>query len=353
MRINDNSVIVKCMLKEGVMGSAQVPSGGESVFNRVRMGYVVIQSQKIDEWRALLKDGLGMHVASTQGSLQVRLDQQQCRFLIEPGNQEDVVSLGMELTDEEALQIVLQRLRRQRTDVTEQRGPMAALRGVERFWRFKGPKGLNVEVYCRPLVGTVPLQMLSSGYFTGEHGFGHVAIVTRRPQEMFAFWRDIFDIRHTDDVYARISGVLLNFEFLRFNKRHHSIALAYTPGHLKLDPIRTRVQHLEVQVATLDDMTAAYERCKKLGATIAMAVGQHANDRAISFYVKTPSGFEIECGWNPIPVVEESWKGDVWDRISIWGHKPDGVTWADRLGQLGRGLASLVKSEYLPAKAST
>lgn len=335
------------------MPSAQVPSGQASVFNRVRMGYAIIQSQKIDEWRTLLKDGLGMHVESHQGSLQVRLDQQQCRFLVERGHEEDIVSLGLELTDEDALRVVQERLRRQRIDVTEQSGPAAALRGVERFWRFKGPKGLNVEIYTRPLASTTPLHMLSSGYFTGEHGFGHVAIVTRRPDEMFAFWRDIFDIRHTDDVYARISGVLLNFEFLRFNPRHHSIALAYTPGHLKLDPIRTRVQHLEVQVATLDDMTAAYERCKKLGATIAMAVGQHANDRAISFYVKTPSGFDIECGWNPIPVIEESWKPDVWDRISIWGHKPDGVTWADRVGQLGRGLASLVKSEYLPTKAST
>lgn len=335
------------------MRSAQVSPIGESVFDRVRMGYAVIQSRKIDAWRALLKDGLGMHVESHQDSLQVRLDQQQCRFLIEPGDQEDVVSLGLALTDDDALRIVLERLRRQRIEVTEHSGPAAALRGVERFWRFKGPKGLNVEIHAHPLMGATPPRMLSSGYFTGEHGFGHVAIVTRRPQEMFDFWREIFDIRHTDDVHARVSGVLLHFEFLRFNKRHHSIALAYTPGHLKLDPIRTRIQHMEVQVATLDDMTAAYERCKKLGATIAMAVGQHANDRAISFYVKTPSGFEIECGWNPVPVVEGNWKPDVWDRISIWGHKPVGVTWAERACQLGRGLASLARNEYLPAKAPT
>lgn len=335
------------------MCCAQVSPTDDSVFDRVRMGYAVIQSQKTDEWLTLLKDGLGTHVALDKGSLQVRLDQHQCRFLIEPGDQEDIVSLGLEMTDDEALQTVLERLRRQHIDVTVHSGPAAALRGVKKFWLFKGPKGLNIELFSQPLMGPAPLKMHTTGFFTGDHGFGHVAIVTKRPDDMFTFLRDTFDIRHTDDVHARISGVLLNFKFLRFNKRHHSIALAYTPGHIKLDPIRTRIQHLEVQVATLEDMTAAYERCKKLGITIAMAVGQHANDKAISFYVKTPSGFDLECGWNPIPVLEDSWKPEIWDRISIWGHKPEGVTLVERGAQLGRAVGSLTTTEYQPANTST
>ena len=128
----------------------------------------------------------------------------------------------------------------------------------------------------------------------------------------------------------------------------HFIAMvAYTPG-LKLNPFRERIQHMEVQVASLEDLTQAYQRCIALGLTIAMDVGQHANDRAVSFYVKTPSGFELECGWNPVEVDDSNWVSEEWNSISAWGHKPVGVTVLDRVGQLGHSLASIGSKEFIP-----
>ena len=97
-------------------------------------------------------------------------------------------------------------------------------------------------------------------------------------------------------------------------------------------PIRTRVQHLNVQVADLDTMVGAYQRVTALGFHMALGIGQHTNDRELSFYAMTPSGFEWEVGWNPIVVDETTWEPTTHQGISIWGHTRTG---ADRGGQTG------------------
>jgi hypothetical protein len=174
-----------------------------------------------------------------------------------------------------------------------------------------------------------------------------VAITSRRPEAMLAFWHEIFDARHSDDIVAHISGLTLDIRFLRLNPRHHSIAVACTRGR-RMDPIRTRIQHFNVQAAKLDDLTAAYVRCRELGYPIVLGMGQHTNDKELSFYVRSPSGFEIEFGWQPIVVDEHDWRPTVHRGISIWGHRPQQQTVADKLGELGRALRSLLGTEFMP-----
>jgi len=319
----------------------------ESLFGKVRMGYAVIASLKSEAWQRLLGEGLGMQAdVLADGAISGRIDDHERRLLIVPGSSEDLEALGLELADRQALGVALKRLAARGIAVEEADAQAARQRGVECFWRFTGPKGLKIELFCQPNIASAAPTMATSGFVTGDKGFGHVAITTRRPDAARQFWSAIFDIRHSDDVHYTISGVPLRFEFLRFNERHHSIALAYTPK-IKLDPIRTRIQHLEVQAASLDDLSAAYARCRKLGFHISMGVGQHANDKALSFYVRTPSGFDIEYGWNPLSVNETDWRPEVWDRISNWGHWPV-FQRGERIGQLGRAVASLMRKEFVP-----
>jgi hypothetical protein len=143
--------------------------------------------------------------------------------------------------------------------------------------------------------------------------------------------------------------VTLELSFLRLNPRHHSVAIAATRG-TRMNPMRTAIHHLNLQAFSLDDVTEAYRRLRGMGFSIANAIGQHPNDRELSFYVASPSGFEIELGWNPIIVDEEAetdWKPGHYAGISLWGHFPENLTLASRLGQMGRGLASLTRKEYV------
>jgi hypothetical protein len=178
---------------------------------------------------------------------------------------------------------------------------------------------------------------------TGDSGMGHVAITSTKPSQVRGYFGTVFDARLTDCIEETISGVKLRIRFLRVDERHHSVAIAAVRG-LPIDPVRTRVQHLNIQAAGLDDLARSYQRVCELGFGMALSVGQHTNDKELSYYARTPSGFEWEVGWNPV-VDEATWEPGTHQGISIWGHTPVGRTIVDKLAQFRLGARSLARSE--------
>lgn len=325
----------------------------DSLFGRIRLGYAVIGSARIDDWRRFGAEGLGLHVdtLSTNG-LGFRVDDWQRRIIIRMSAAEDVAVLGWQLDDEASLAILTSRLHARGIATELVTGAEATLRGVESFVAFIGPKRQTIELFTRPIRTADPLSMRSSGFMTGAGGLGHAAVTSRQPEAMIAFWRDLFDARISDHIDARIDGIGFDITFLRLNERHHSLAVAATRG-VRLDPIRTKVQHLNLEVASLDDLTQAYTRCRAAGYRVALGVGQHTNDRELSFYVVTPSGFEVEIGWNPIRVTDEAhWVPTTHKGISIWGHTPQHQTPAGKARDFWRALTSLATAEFTPVSIS-
>ncbi len=316
------------------------------VFGSVHLGYVVIETEKFADWRRFGRDAIGMHLDdSLADTVRFRLDDNECRFLLRRGPAEDVTTLGWQLDDHDTFDEVVARVTRHGVPVTEGTTEEVALRGVERLVRFPGPNGLAQEVFTRPRPGAAPLTTASRGGFvTGESGLGHVAITSKKPHQMHGYYHTVFDARLTDYIEETISGMKFKIRFLRVNQRHHSVAIAAV-NRLPVNPIRTRVQHVNVQVADLDDMTASYQRVKELGFDMALGVGQHTNDKELSFYAMTPSGFEWEVGWNPIVVDETTWEPSTYQGISIWGHTPEGQTIVDKLAQFKVGAQSVLRRE--------
>jgi 2,3-dihydroxybiphenyl 1,2-dioxygenase len=322
------------------------------LFGAVSLGYIVVESRRLERWKLFLEDGLGLHLACGDAhSLAFRMDSHARRLLVRHGPAEDVAAIGLQLRDAAALQLVLDRLKFRGIATEDGSEAEAALRGVPRFLRVKGPKGLPVELFVGPLASAEPLRMLASGFVTGAGGMGHIAMTTRRPEAARSFWREIFDARLSDEIVERLAGVTLDIGFLRLNERHHSVALAAVRG-LRLDPIRTRVQHFNLLAVSLDDVVQAFRRCKALGFTMAHEIGQHPNDKEVSFYVVSPSGFEVELGCNALIVDEASWQPAAYQGISLWGHKPQHPSFLNTLsinaGNFWRGLLSLLRPEYSP-----
>jgi 2,3-dihydroxybiphenyl 1,2-dioxygenase len=329
------------------MSDISLISAPQSVYGAVHLGYVLVESPRLSDWKRLAGDAIGMAVAVDSPNLMAfRTDAHARRLIISRSPQEDV-ALGWEIDGPAALETILRRLADRRISVEEIGGEEAALRGVERLWRFIGPKRQRFELFTEPLLQAAKPQLRNNGFVTGERGLGHVAITSRNPKAMIAFWREIFDAKVSDHIEARISGVNLRMTFLRVNSRHHSVAIAGTKG-LAMDPFATKIQHLEMQVTTLDDVSDAFTRSRKLGFKIAMSVGQHTNDRDVSFYVVTPSGFYFELGWSPSEDEGEHWPEVVHRGISVWGHKPLDQTIGDQLAQIRNGVTSLFRKEYLP-----
>jgi hypothetical protein len=195
--------------------------------------------------------------------------------------------------------------------------------------------------------------MRASGFITGDSGMGHIALTSTKPAQIRGYFNTVFDARLTDYIDETISGVKLKIRFLRVNERHHSIAVVGTP-RLPIDPIRTRIQHLNIQAATLDDVARSYQRVCELGFDMALSIGQHTNDKELSYYARTPSGFEWEVGWNPITIDETTWQPTTHQGISIWGHTPVGQTIIDKLDQFRHAARSLARTENTnPALSGT
>jgi 2,3-dihydroxybiphenyl 1,2-dioxygenase len=325
---------------------------GIDLFGQSSLGYVVIESRRLADWRRFLDAGIGMHCAHAEPSLLAfRMDAHARRLLVLEGPAEDIVTLGWQLQDAAALQALLARLARHDIAVKTGTGDEAAQRGVREFHRIRGPKDIALEFFVEALTDATAPCMQASGFSTGPCGMGHVAITTRAPERMLSFWQTLLDARISDRIAQPLGGAILEVTFLRVNPRHHTVAIAATRG-LRVDPARARVQHLNVEVQTLEDLTSAFSRLNALGFAMAHDVGQHPNDRELSFYAVSPSGFEIEVGWNALQVDETSWQVAQHDAISLWGHRPGKDGPLHRLllnaGNARRGLLSLLRREHSP-----
>src|SRR5205807_1878480 len=81
--------------------------------------------------------------------------------------------------------------------------------------------------------------------------------------------------------------------------------------------------HVMLEVADVDDVGRAYDLVNTLGYKVAMSLGRHTNDHMTSFYVRTPSGFEIEYGAGGRLIdMTQPWTPSHYDAMSFWGHKP-------------------------------
>jgi extradiol dioxygenase len=100
--------------------------------------------------------------------------------------------------------------------------------------------------------------------------------------------------------------------FLHCNSRHHSIGLGGPPGIKGL-------HHVMLETNSLDDVGIALDAVNRLGVEITITLGRHFNDGMLSFYMRSPSGFQVEYGWGGTQV------GDDWIAMQtstgeLWGH---------------------------------
>lgn len=153
-----------------------------SVFGKVQLGYLVVESQRFRDWRRFGSDAIGLHVDELDAAtIRFRLDDRECRFLIQRGPAEDLMAIGWHITDHETFDQIISKVTDRGVPISEETPEEAALRAVERLWRFPGPKGIVQEIFTVAHDSPRPLRMITSGFVTGDGGMGHVAITSREP----------------------------------------------------------------------------------------------------------------------------------------------------------------------------
>ncbi len=124
-------------------------------------------------------------------------------------------------------------------------------------------------------------------------GLGHVVLPATAYDETAAFYTQLLGFRLTDRMRLGADeggGGGMRLDFFHCNRRHHSLALIEMPHPAGLS-------HLMLEVRDVDEVGYALDRCGRAGVPLSATLGRHTNDEMVSFYMKSPSGFDIEYGF--------------------------------------------------------
>lgn len=288
-----------------------------------QLGYLGLGVSNVTEWERFATEVLGAQVSerSADGTLFLRMDERFYRIAIHPTGKDDVEYLGWEAKDEETLHEIADRVRACGVQVFEGKPEDAASRRVAGLIRFSDPNGVANEVYYGPLVRfDIPFHSPRpiSGFVTGQQGIGHVflrVVDLVDLEESIRFYRDALGMKISDYVQLVSGDPRRRAVFFHCNPRHHSLAIAALP-----QPSR-RLGHFMLQVMTIDDVGITYYLAQDRGVPIAATLGRHTNDHMVSFYMTTPSGFEVEYGYGAREVDDAIWQVTMHEAASSWGHR--------------------------------
>ena len=279
------------------------------------LSYVCFSSPNAEAWRAFGPDilGLGVTSSSDDAVVRLRMDEAAWRIAIAPGETNDLECIGWNVGSEALLAEAAKRLADHGVDLQPGDEQLAAARNVAGVAWFNDPFGFRHELTFGQRAGAAPFEPGhgGSGFVTGDQGLGHLVLMVPNLQAATDFYMGLLGFRHSDDIEAGIK-----VRFLHCNPRHHTVAIVEVPGH-------RGVHHLMLEVNNADDVGLAYDRANAAGAPMAMTLGRHPNDGMTSFYVRSPSGFEIEYGSGGRQMdMDKAAPAGHYDAQSIWGHKP-------------------------------
>jgi 2,3-dihydroxybiphenyl 1,2-dioxygenase len=286
-----------------------------------QLGYLGIGVGDIAAWERFATHTLGLqnNGSDADGTLFLKMDEYHHRFALHADGRDDVMYVGWEVADEQALQAMSAQLQAAGVKVTPGSAELASARRVVELMTFNDPNGIVTEIFYGPLVhfdAPFASPRAISGFETGTQGLGHIVLGVDDLDDSLHFYRDGLGMRISD--FIQLSGVAggRRMAFFHCNPRHHSLAFMAMPKTAK------RLRHFMLQVKALDDVGMTYFLCQDQGVPVARGMGRHTNDHMVSFYMQSPSGFEVEYGWGARVVDDSTWQVQQHTRGSIWGHRP-------------------------------
>jgi len=284
------------------------------------VGYIGIESTDPGKWETYGTDVLGLMAtgapsdASAPGSTWLRMDRRHHRIAVHPGSTDRCAYVGWEYADAGELEQACALVEAAGVAVKQLDADEARARGVKAGARFDDPWGNTNELFFGQAMDEE--QFVSpqgvSGFLTDGVGVGHVLYAVPSSWDAANFYISALDFKLTDFLTWGPNSAI----FLHTTKRHHSIAFVDLPL-----PGGPGLNHFMIEANTVEDVGRAYDRTKEAGVPIVNSLGQHVNDPMFSFYMQSPSGFNVEFGWNGLMIDEDTWVASEWSgRGEIWGH---------------------------------
>lgn len=317
------------------------------------LGYIGIWAKDPGEWMKLGTEVLGMMPAralpgeswgtpgvpddpgpasggsgtAPDGSVFLKMDDWQWRVAVHKSDsREGLAYLGFDADTAEGFAAMLKTLADAGVAVERASAADAAARSVRELARFSDPAGNRLELFWGPTRDRKFLSPLGSQFVTGKLGFGHLNLFVDKLEENYGFYTEALGFRLADYLIIDADAGL-SANFLHCNPRHHTVALT------RVGDIRG-VHHVMFQMETVDLVGRALDRVQKAGYRITSTLGRHVNDNMLSFYFRSPSGFDVEIGCDGL-LIDENWTPNQFCEGDVWGHQgltPEAI--AEMAGEL-------------------
>lgn len=285
-----------------------------------QLGYLGLGVGNVSARESFASDVLGLQPngRAADGTLFLKMDDHHHRLAIHPGGNDDMAYAGWEASDEAALKALAEQLAMHGGRVTCGSADDARARRVQGLLRVLDPGGVAHEVYWgRHSEGQEPFRSPRAigGFEAGALGFGHIVLAVDDYEQSLRFYRDGLGLRVSDFIELDMGDAArTTVAFLHAGPRHHSLAIAQFPAP-------KRLHHFMLQVRDFDDVGSTYDLCQDRRIPIVASLGRHTNDRMTSFYMTSPSGFQVEFGHGGIEIDDHDWRVQTHHAASIWGHR--------------------------------
>jgi 3,4-dihydroxy-9,10-secoandrosta-1,3,5(10)-triene-9,17-dione 4,5-dioxygenase len=287
------------------------------------LGYLGLRVKSLEEWEVFATEILGLASSREriegEDALVLRMDERAHRVTLRVGNDE-LDYVGWQVSGPEALDEVAAQLDRAGVPYKDDEG-LAELRGVRRLLSCTDPAGYALEFHYGATVPKEPFISPTGARFVtrtpggADTGLGHVVLLCDNVDETTEFYRQVLGFRISDHI-SPMPGFVLTF--MHTNPRHHSLAVMPLYGD-----VPAGINHFMVEVDDLDIVGRALDKVQQRGIRQLATLGRHTNDKMLSFYVQSPSGFGVEYGTDGLLIDDDTWSVVTYDATAYWGHAHD------------------------------
>ncbi len=280
------------------------------------IAYLALDVPDVDAWSAFATSVVGLMPApapppAEAGVVHLKADERQWRVALHPAERPGIRHVGFEVGSQAAFKAATDELAASPVSWTRGSAAECEARGVRDLLWAVDPSGVRVEVCWGPTVdGAFVSPVGVPRFVTGALGLGHYVVLTPDLAASMDFYTSVLGFRLTDYV---IIGEGMSVQFLRCTPRHHSVALT------AVGPMQG-VHHIAFEVDDIDQVGYALERATRGGHAITATLGRHRNDRMLSFYMRSPAGFEVEIGCGARLIDERTWVVNHFTGGDEWGH---------------------------------
>lgn len=273
--------------------------------------YVRLGTRDLDSATRYARSVVGLELGREEaGARYFRSDGRDHTLVYFEGDPSDH-TVGFELRDQAALESAAVQLDAAQVVVQIGSAEECEQRRVKAFINFRDLTGNSIDLVVQPFHSG---RRHWPSHDAGITGFSHIGLCSTDPVRDEKFWTGVLG--------AKVSDRIGPSPLMRIDEVHHKIALF--PSR------KAGIQHVNHQVASIDDVMAAYYRLKEAGVRIVFGPGRHPTSGACFLYFEGPDGmiYEYSTGVRLITAEQEA---DYQPRqfpmantsFCMWGSKPD------------------------------